>query len=260
MIEIFDTHVHYDDAAYDADREAVFEELSNNNVCKFANIATDIPSAQVTIEMIKKYPQAYGVIGIYPSMVSCLEEDVNVERLKQLAKEHEKVVAIGEIGLDYHYEDTDKVLQKKWFAGQMEIARELRLPIVVHSREAAKDTADLMRECHAEKIGGVIHCYSYTKEMARDFLDMGFYFGIGGVVTFKNSKKLKEAVRYIPLEHIVLETDAPYLTPSPYRGQRNSSVYLSYVAEEIARLKEISVEAVYEATWKNAHALYKLAL
>ena len=141
----------------------------------------------------------------------------------------------------------------------MELARELSLPLVIHSRDAAQDTYELMKQAHAEEIGGVIHCYSYSEEMAEQFLKMGFYFGIGGVVTFKNSKKLKRAVKSIPLDNIVLETDSPYLTPSPYRGERNDSRYLTYVIEEIARLKEISPEEVAEATFENAKKLYRLA-
>ncbi len=166
-------------------------------------------------------------------------------------------MAIGEIGLDYHYEETDKALQHKWFAGQMDIARELKLPIAIHSRDAAQDTIQIMRASRAEEIGGVIHCYSYSKESARDFLNMGFYFGIGGVVTFKNAKKLKEAVAYIPLSNIVPETDAPYLTPEPFRGKRNDSSKLTYVAQAIADIKQIPVDEVYAETWKNAQQMYE---
>ena len=168
------------------------------------------------------------------------------------------VVAIGEIGLDYYYDEPPKNLQHKWFLRQMELAKELELPIVIHSREAAQDTVELMKRTHAEDIGGVVHCYSYSEEMAKEFLKMGFFFGIGGVVTFKNSKKLKRAVKSIPLENIVLETDSPYLTPSPNRGKRNDSRYLPYVIEEIARLKEITPEEVAEVTFENARKLYRL--
>lgn len=266
MIKIFDTHAHYDDEDYDLDREELLAGFPSQGVLKVTNIGTGIASSKVTAAMTEKYENMYGVIGIFPSQVQELEEVLDggnskgIEELRQLAKNHKKIVAIGEIGLDYHYEDTDKKLQQKWFAGQMNLARELSLPIAVHSRDAAKDTIEIMRAENASEIGGVIHCYSYTKESARDFLNMGFYFGIGGVVTFKNAKKLKEAVEYIPLENIVLETDAPYLTPEPFRGKRNVSSHLTYVAKAIADLKGITEEEVYEATWKNAHAMYKIAL
>lgn len=221
------------------------------------NIGTNISASEETVRMTEQYENMYGVVGIFPSEVAELENPDNVKRLKELAK-HEKIVAIGEIGLDYHYEETDKALQHKWFAGQMDIARELKLPVAIHSRDAAQDTIRIMQEFHAEEIGGVIHCYSYSKESAREFLNMGFYFGIGGVVTFKNARKLKEAVAYIPLSHIVLETDAPYLTPEPFRGKRNDSSKLTYVAQAIADIKQISVDEVYAETWKNAHQMYKI--
>lgn len=258
MVSIFDTHAHYDDKAFDADREILFSQFPEKGVFAVTNIATDMKSSEQSVFMTERYQNMYGTVGIFPSEVSELENPFHVERMKELSR-HDKIVAIGEIGLDYHYEDTDKALQKKWFAGQMEIAREVNLPISVHSRDAAFDTIQIMRECHAESVGGVIHCYSYSKESARDFLNMGFYFGIGGVITFKNAKKLKEAVAYIPLDRIVLETDAPYLTPEPFRGKRNDSTKLIYVAEAIAAMKQIPVEEVYAQTWENAHRMYKIA-
>ena len=199
----------------------------------------------------------YSVIGVIPHHVDEINEN-DIEELRSLAKSSKKVVAIGEIGLDYYYDEPERELQHKWFMRQMELAGELKLPIVIHSREAAQDTVELMHKAHAEDIGGVVHCYSYSEEMAREFLKMGFFFGIGGVVTFKNAKKLKRAVASIPLDKIVLETDSPYLTPSPYRGERNDSRYLSYVVSEIARIKEISEEEVAEVTYNNALKLYRI--
>lgn len=257
MIQIFDTHAHYDDESFDDDRERLLAGFPAQGVHAVTNIGTNISASEETVRMTEKYENLYGVVGIFPSEVAELENPDNVKRLKELAK-HDKIVAIGEIGLDYHYEETDKALQHKWFAGQMDIARELKLPIAIHSRDAAQDTIQIMRASRAEEIGGVIHCYSYSKESARDFLNMGFYFGIGGVVTFKNAKKLKEAVAYIPLSNIVLETDAPYLTPEPFRGKRNDSSKLTYVAQAIADIKHIPVDEVYAETWKNAHQMYKI--
>ena len=255
---IFDTHAHYDDEDYNADREAIFHELREAGVTRVTNIAVDMETSRINDAYTKQYDFMYGTVGVFPTDVQELEVPGAVEELERLLTENPKLVAVGEIGLDYHYDNVDKALQQKWFAGQMELARRMNKPIAIHSREAARDTADIMKSCHAEEIGGVMHCYSYTKEMAREFLDMGFYFGIGGVVTFKNAKKLKEAVAYIPLTHIVLETDAPYLTPEPYRGKRNSSAYLPYVAQEIARIKEITVDAVYAATYENACKMYRV--
>ena len=244
MIQIFDTHAHYDDESFDDDRERLLAGFPAQGVHAVTNIGTNIRASEETVRMTEKYENLYGVVGIFPSEVAELENPDNVKRLKELAK-HDKIVAIGEIGLD-------------WFAGLMDIARELKLPIAIHSRDAAQDTIQIMRASRAEEIGGVIHCYSYSKESARDFLNMGFYFGIGGVVTFKNAKKLKEAVAYIPLSNIVLETDAPYLTPEPFRGKRNDSSKLVYVAQAIADIKQIPVDEVYAETWKNAHQMYKI--
>ena len=165
---------------------------------------------------------------------------------------------MGEIGLDYYWPGPDHETQKKWFLRQLDLAREIKKPVIIHSREAAKDTVDLMTEAHAEEIGGVIHCYSYTKETAKTFLDMGFYFGIGGVLTFKNAKKLKEAVEYIPMDRIVFETDCPYLAPEPNRGKRNSSLNIPYVIATMAQIKGITEEEVRKAAWDNSLKLYRM--
>ena len=169
-----------------------------------------------------------------------------------------KVRAIGEIGLDYYWEEPDKEIQKKWFVAQLDLARRLKLPVIIHSRDAAKDTLDIMKAEHGSDIGGVIHCFSYTKEMAREYLDMGFFLGIGGVLTFKNARKLVETVEYAPLDRLVLETDCPYLSPVPNRGKRNSSLNLTYVADQLAALKGGDRETVEKMTWDNARKLYRL--
>ena len=167
-------------------------------------------------------------------------------------------MAVGEIGLDYYWveQEQQREIQKKWFARQLRLAQEVDLPVVIHSRDAAQDTIDLMRAEHAERSGGVIHCYSYSRELARSFLDMGFYFGIGGVVTFKNGRKLKETLEYLPLDRILLETDSPYLSPVPNRGRRNDSRNLSYVVAQIARIKGITEEETERITTENALRLY----
>ena len=252
---IFDTHAHYDDEQFNEDRVELLNSMEEQGVGTIVNVSAAYNSCRKVIALAKEYPFVYAAVGIHPDEVGCLNEE-NFAQMKELFKE-EKVVAVGEIGLDYYWDNEPREVQKKWFIRQLELARELDLPVLIHSREAAADTMEIMKE-HAKGLSGVIHCYSYSKESARDFLNMGFYFGIGGVVTFKNAKKLKEAVAYIPLSNIVLETDAPYLTPEPFRGKRNDSSKLVYVAQAIADIKQIPVDEVYAETWKNAHQMYKI--
>ena len=253
---IFESHAHYDDEAFDTDREELLTSLEEHGIGTVVNIGASLAGSEATVKLAEKYPFIYGAVGVHPSEVTELTEE-GMARLRSLCG-HEKVVAVGEMGLDYHYPEPDAALQKKWFERQLDLAKEVRLPVIIHSREAAKDTLDMMRALRAEETGGVVHCFSYTKEMAREYLDMGYYFGIGGVITFKNAKKLKEAVQYIPMEKILLETDSPYLSPEPHRGERNSSQNLPYVAEAIAELKGISCEEVVEVTEKNAKKLFGL--
>lgn len=256
MTPIFDTHAHYDDEAFDEDRDALLAELPENGIARVVNVGASLASCGRTIEIMNRYDYIYGAIGVHPSETAELNDEA-FEWLRQQCQ-LEKCVAVGEIGLDYYWDEPDRELQKKWFRRQLNLARELAKPVIIHSRDAAKDTVDLMTEEHAEEIGGVIHCYSYTKETAEVFLKMGFYFGIGGVLTFKNAKKLKEAVAYIPLDRIVLETDCPYLAPEPNRGKRNSSLNIPYVVKALAEIKGVEEETVRKAAWENAHKMYRL--
>jgi len=256
QIMIFDTHAHYDDEAFNEDREELLNSLAVHGIETVVNIGASIQSTKNTLQLMKQYSFLYGAVGVHPSETGELNDSL-MEWLKHVAKEP-KVVAIGETGLDYYWNEPERELQKHWFIRQLQLARELQLPVVVHSRDAAKDTLDIMQAEHAETIGGVLHCFSYGVEMARKYLDMGFWIGIGGVVTFQNGKKLKEVVEYIPLERIVLETDCPYLSPVPNRGKRNSSLNLPYVVEAISRIKAVTPEEVIAATNRNARALYRL--
>lgn len=251
---IFETHAHYDDKAFDEDREALVKSLPEKGIGTVINIGSSLESVKRTVELMQKYSFVYGAIGVHPSDTEELTEE-NFEWLKEQCM-HEKAVAIGEIGLDYYWKEPEAEIQKKWFERQLLLAQDAKLPVVIHSRDAAKDTLDMMKALHAEKTGGVIHCFSYTKEMAAEFLKMDYHFGIGGVITFRNAKKLKEAVAYIPMEKILLETDSPYLAPVPNRGKRNSSLNIPYIAEEIARIKNISYEEVVEITRQNAEKLF----
>ncbi|MBR5509766.1 MAG: TatD family hydrolase [Lachnospiraceae bacterium] len=253
---IFDSHAHYDDHAFDEDREQILESLNTRGVGKVVNIGASLKGVQRTIELAQKYPFVYGAVGIHPDFVG----DLNEERFLWLKEQcrQEKVVAVGEIGLDYYWDKASHEVQKEWFVRQYDMAKELGLPVIVHSREAAADTMEILKDHHDASVPLVIHCYSYSPEMAREYLDMGYYLGIGGVVTFKNAKKIKETVQAAPLERILLETDAPYLAPTPFRGKRNDSGYLAYIAETIGELKGVSAEEVIRVTEENARRFYRL--
>ena len=200
----------------------------------------------------------YFMAGIHPSDTLDLEKPGIFDEIKKMA-DNEKCVAIGEIGLDYYWDEPDRVVQKKWFSNQFAYAVDIGKPVNIHSRDAASDTADIMKAEKAQDVGGRIHCFSYGVDMAKEFLNMGFCIGVGGVVTFKNGKKLKEVVEYTPLDRIVLETDCPYLAPEPYRGKRNQSEYLHIVAEQIANIKNVTKEEVIEATRNNALRVYGIS-
>lgn len=255
-MKIFDTHAHYDDYAFSEDQDELFQKMQKEGVVSIVNIGCSIENSRAITEFVKKYDFLYGTVGVHPDNVEHLTEK-DIEELSVLCRKN-KILAIGEIGLDYHYDNINKENQKKWFVRQLEVAKEQNLPVVIHSRDAAKDTLDIMKAEYDGDKGGVIHCFSYGVEMAKEYLNRGYFIGVGGVVTFKNGKRLKEVVEYAPLDRIVLETDAPYLAPTPFRGKRNCSLYLTYVAEEIAAIKRISVEDVYETTYTNARKLYQL--
>lgn len=250
---IFDTHAHYDDGQFDDDREELLGSMEKNGVGTIVNVSASPASCERVVDMVQDYPFLYAAVGVHPDEVGGLCEE-SFARIKELAG-RDKVVAVGEIGLDYYWDQEDHDVQKKWFIRQLGLARELGLPVLIHSREAAADTMEIMRE-YARGMKGVIHCYSYSEEMAREYVKMGFYIGVGGVVTFKNARKLKQTVEAIPLEAIVLETDCPYLAPEPYRGRRNQSAYIRYVAEEVARLKGMTCEEVIAQTEVNGKKLY----
>ncbi len=253
---IIDTHAHYDDEAFDIDREELLESLPKNGIEYAINAGSSISSIDQIISLAEHYSYLYCTIGIHPSETGELNEE-RYAWLKEKAR-YPKNVAVGEIGLDYYWDTPDRSVQKLWFERQMELARELSLPIVIHSRDAANDTYEMMKAAGADSIGGIIHCFGYGVEQARQYLNMGYYLGIGGVLTFTNGKKLKEVVEYAPLEQLVLETDCPYLAPVPYRGKRNSSLNLPHVVHEIARIKQVDYDTVVEVTNKNAKKIYGL--
>ncbi len=250
---IFDTHAHYDAEQFDEDREILLSSMAENGVGAIVNVSATYDSCKRVVDMARKYPFMYAAVGIHPDEVGSLNEERFLEMKKLFSCD--KVVAVGEIGLDYYWDNESHELQKEWFIRQLDLARELGLPVNIHSREAAADTMEIMKE-HGKGLKGIIHCYSYSKEMAEEYVKMGFHIGVGGVVTFKNGRRLKETVEAIPLSSIVLETDCPYLAPEPYRGKRNNSSYIKYVAEEIARLKNVTYEEVVTQTEQTARELY----
>ncbi|MDD4111519.1 MAG: TatD family hydrolase [Herbinix sp.] len=253
---IFETHAHYEDAAFDEDRRELLENLPKHNIEYVVNISSGLKTVEQSINLADNYDYIYACVGIHPEDSMMMNEE-RLLWLKEKAK-HSKVVAIGEIGLDYYWDTPERDIQKEWFVRQMEMAKEIGKPLVVHSRDAANDTFNLMKESKADEVGAVLHCFGYGVEQARQYLNMGFYLGIGGVVTFTNGRKLKEVVAFSPLEQMVLETDSPYLSPVPYRGKRNSSLYLPYIAQEIANIKSIDYDTVVRITNENAKKLYKM--
>ena len=272
---IFDTHAHYDDEQFDEDRDELLKSMPDLGVGTIVDVSATYESCEKVLALAGKYPYVYAAIGVHPDEVGELNED-KIQHMKELCR-NKKVVAVGEIGLDYYWDTVTKEQQMKVFQWQMDLAKKHHKPVIIHcrdayedtyevlkrnghpgiihSREAAADTMYIMKN-YAQGLGGVIHCYSYSREMAEEYVKMGFYIGIGGVVTFKNAKKLKDVAAAIPIEKIVLETDCPYMAPEPYRGKRNQSSYIRYVAEKIAELKEMSPEEVIAVTEKNARDLY----
>ncbi len=250
---IFDSHAHYDDEQFDIDREELLEMLPENGISNVINIGCDVKSSIKAIELSEQYPYIYASVGIHPEYADKVGESdlIQIEELL----ENEKVVAIGEIGLDYYYEDcADRDTQIDLFLKQLELCKKYDLPAIIHSREAAMDTFETIKSSGVKK--GVVHCYSGSKEMALDYIKLGFYVGIGGVLTYKNARKTVEVVEEIPLDKILIETDAPYLSPVPMRGKRNDSSNLKYVCQKIAEIKNIDVRKVEKITEENAKKLF----
>lgn len=254
---IFDSHAHYDSHQYDEDRDQVLHSITNNGVGKIVDISADINGIERVLNLADKYDYIYASVGVHPDEVENLTEK-DSEYIYEKAK-LPKVVAIGEIGLDYFKEEEygkHRDIQKKWFQIQLDIARKLNKPVIIHSRDACEDTLEIIKK--NTDIQYVMHCYSYSKETAMELMKMNCLFGIGGVVTFKNSKKLKEAVASIPLDKILLETDCPYLAPDPFRGTRNQSDLIKYVINEISKIKNIDPDVVEETCWNNTLKFYDI--
>lgn len=253
---IFDTHAHYDDDRFAPDRGELLSGMNGNGIGRIINVGASFEGCKNSLALAQEHDFIYAALGVHPSDIADLTEE-SCEWIRQHLSDP-KVVAVGEIGLDYYWDKEPEVQarQREWFRYQLQLAKESALPVSIHSREAAADTMEIMKEAAADGIPGVIHCYSYSKEQALEYVDMGYYIGVGGVVTFKNARKLKETVEAIPLERILLETDCPYMAPEPNRGKRNSSLYLTYVADAIAGLKGVTPEEVKTVTYENALRLF----
>ncbi len=248
----FESHAHYDDAKFDENRDILIEETHAFGVDTIINIGADMESSQKSIELSERYPYIYAAVGVHPHDVKDMT-DKDIEKLREWSR-LEKVVAIGEIGLDYHYDLSPRDSQRYWFERQLALAWEVELPVVIHSREATQETFDIIKASNVRR--GVIHAFSGSVDFARRYIDMGFYIGVGGVVTFKNGRKLVEVVQEIPLERILIETDSPYLSPEPVRGTVNNSQNLKYIVEKISDIKQISPQKVAKITSENAKVVF----
>ena len=283
---IFETHAHYDDEKFAEDREEILADLPKRGISPVINVGASIESTRTTLKIAEQHDFVYAAVGVHPSDIEGLNEETFAWLAEQAA--HPKTVAVGEIGLDYYWDKEADVQkqQRYWFRRQLELAREKELPVIIHSRDAAEDTMDILQEFHRmtkrddsdvtsrtglandtseqgycwDETPGVIHCYSYSLEMAHEFIKMGYYIGVGGVVTFKNAKKLVRTVEEIPMERILLETDCPYMAPEPHRGTRNDSRNIPYVIEKIAQIKGIDPKVVEETARENAFRLFTKAV
>ena len=250
---LFDTHAHYDDSAFDEDRDALLSSLPAQGVGYVTNIGCDAESSRFAVALAEKYPHVYAAIGVHPH-VAAKAVDADYEELRRLVRACPKVRAIGEIGLDYHYDFAPRDVQREVFARQMELARDLNLPVCIHDREAHADCFDVVRAY--PEVRGVFHCYSGSLEYARPLLKLGWLFSFTGVITFKNARKFADILRALPLESMLVETDCPYLTPEPFRGRRNDSTFVRYTAAKLAEIRGIAPEEAESATTENAKRFY----
>jgi len=258
---LIDTHTHLDDARYDSDREAMIARARDAGVEAFVTIGCDLATSRAAIGLADRYPFVYASIGVHPHEVKHIG-DMWYDEFRRLAM-HKKVVAYGEIGLDYHYNHSSPKDQRNRFREQVALARELKLPVIIHTREAQEDTIAILKEEKASDVGGVFHCFSGDAWLAKDALDLGFYLSFSGVLTFQNAAVLRDIAKTVPLDRLLIETDCPYLTPVPHRGQRNEPAYVSLVAGQLAQIfssdPTLSTDTIGRITTENAKRLFKIA-
>lgn len=252
----FDSHAHLDDNQFDGDRDRLIRGLTNRGIGLVVNPGADMASSRFAVKIAEKYPHIYAAVGVHPHDADSMG-DRDIYELEKLAA-HEKVVAIGEIGLDYYYDNSKRDIQRIRFIQQIELAGHVGLPIIVHNRDAHADTLDIIRKNIDNISGGIMHCFSGSVELMREFIDMGFYISLGGPVTFKNAKRPIDIAREVPLERLLIETDSPYLTPHPFRGRRNDPGYVSLIAQKIAQIREMRAEEVADITFRNALKLFNI--
>ena len=258
-MKLFDNHAHLDDEKFDEDREELIEKIHNDEIDKFVSAGYSLESSKKSIELSKKYDFIYSTCGVSPNDIPQTEEELwkELDEIKKLAKENKKVVAIGEIGLDYHWNTENKELQKKAFVEQIKIANELNLPIQIHTRDAVMDTLEILKQNNVNK-KGIFHCCPLNRELVKEGLKLGFYISFAGPVTFKNSKNANEIIEMVPNDKMLIETDSPYLSPEPFRGKRNDPRNVKFIAKKIAEVKNITIEEVAETTYKNAIKVFNL--
>lgn len=252
---MFDSHAHYDDEKFNPDRDEIIHTAHMSGVNYILNASSDIKSSLMSVELARRHGFVYASVGIHPHEVgNCTRDDI--ASIEEMVLNNSKIVAIGEIGLDYYYDHSPREKQQHWFAEQIRLAGKLKLPVIIHDRDAHEDTLKIMRECNAGEYGGVMHCYSGSPEMLKSVFDNNMYISIGGPVTFKNAKRVIDVVKCAPLERILVETDSPYLAPEPFRGKRNDSSLLRYIVHKIAEIKGVSFEEVREITTENAMKVF----
>jgi len=260
-MEFFDSHSHYNDEKFNEDREKIIKDTFESGITKFVCAGYNIPSSLFSLELSKKYEYIYSICGISPNDIPQSEQELwkSIDEIIQIVKEKnsKKLVAIGEIGLDYYWNKENSDLQKQAFIKQIELANEMKLPIVIHSRDASVDTIDIIRNHRVKKVG-IFHCCQLNQELVRQALELGYYISFAGPITFKNSKNAPDVVKMVPLDRILIETDSPYLSPEPNRGKRNDCRNVKYVAQKIADIKEISLEEVAKKTYENAMRIFEI--
>lgn len=253
---LFDSHAHYDDRRFDGDRDTLLSGLKENGVGYVTNIGCDLPTSRKSVALAEKYPFMYAAVGVHPHNADDMVPS-DIEELRKLLN-HPRVKALGEIGLDYHYDNSPRMVQMERFAEQLALAAEENMPVVIHEREAARDCLDILAGFDAHKNGGVLHCYSGSAETARILLDRGFYLSFTGVITYSNARKSHEVIKMMPLDRLMIETDCPYLTPEPHRGKRNDSTMLRYTLSAMAEITGKTQEEIAEITTNNALRFYKI--
>lgn len=253
---LFDSHAHYNDSAFSEDSDILLSSMRENNIGYIMNACSSVSEFPDILRLVEKYPFVYGAAGVHPHETEHMTEK-DLEKIETFSS-HPKIKAIGEIGLDYYYDNSPREIQKYWFARQIDLANKLKLPIIIHDRDAHKDTLEILKSHDAAAVGGAFHCYTGSAEMVKEVLDMNLYIAFGGALTFKKAQKPLEAAKAVPLDRLLIETDCPYLTPEPFRGKKNSSLYLHLVAEKLAAVKGVSTEEIIEQTCENAKKCFRI--